>query len=96
MNNLAYDLHAIEYTEADKAEARDNAIDYVLGSENAMLDVLSGEFGNNARLSFLMTKMATSNRHTLQKWVDEYKAELAQKLEVLIQKRIPAELERLY
>lgn len=85
-----------EYTKSDMAEARDNAVDYVLGTTSVIDDICCGEYGDNARLFAIMANIAISHGSNLAYWVAQYKDELEEKLVKLIDARYEIELENLY
>ena len=96
LNDPQAQTEASEYSKCDMNEARDNATDYVIGSEDAIHDMCCGEFGNIDRLTFIMAKLAGSYGSDALYWLDQYKDELAAKLEKLIDARYEVELEKLY
>lgn len=86
---------AIEYDRYEIAEATENAIDYILGDERIIHDVMAGEYGNNDRLFFLISMIVTWHGSIAERFVTEFKLELTNKVQKLIDARIEIELENL-
>lgn len=94
--HLATQEEPPEPSECDKREARDNAVDYVLGTQSLIFDVICGEYGDNTRLTSIMAMMATENGSNLANWTQQYKDELAEKLVKFIDVRYEIELGNLH
>lgn len=89
-------LDAYEPTKQDKQDARNMAVDYVISTEGCIEDVLSGEFGDNARLIRIMANLTVAHGSHLTYWIEAYRTELAEKLAKQIDARYEVELEALY